>query len=132
MSKTQQNKKMEDLSTNKKTKKTDEVPLEDFEGIQTNDFRRPKVSLNDIEKSMTPFTGDDTYPIETWLSEFKDTAEVMGWCDVEQLIYGKRLLQGTARLFLRSIGSVKSWSDLEKDLLEEFGPRLNTAASGYT
>lgn len=88
---------------------------------------RPKICYNDIEKSITPFTGDDTYPIQTWIKEYEDSAVIMQWADVEMLIYAKRLLKGTSSRFLRLVGSVKSWNDFKNLLTEEFGPRLNSA-----
>lgn len=91
------------------------------------DSRRPQVSFHDLEKSMIPFSGDDTYPIKTWLNDFGDTARLMNWSEVEKIIYAKRLLTGTAKLFLRSLGNVKTWSELRQELLEEFGPKINSA-----
>lgn len=76
---------------------------------------------------MTPFTGDDTYPVEAWINELEDIALLMRWNDMEKLIYGKRLLSGTAKLFLRT-QSGKSWSYLKEQLKEEFGLKLNSAA----
>ncbi|KAJ0179012.1 hypothetical protein K1T71_005787 [Dendrolimus kikuchii] len=77
---------------------------------------------------MTPFTGDDTYPITNWLTDFNDTANLMEWNNLEKLIYAKRLLSGTAKLFLRSLGSITSWDTLKESLLEEFGSKLNSAS----
>lgn len=89
--------------------------------------RHPRISFHDVERATVPFTGDDTYPLQTWLEEFEEMAILMEWTDVEELIYAKRLLQGTARLFLRSLGPVKSFMELKKALIDEFGPRVNSA-----
>lgn len=86
-----------------------------------------QISFKDLEKSMNIFTGDDTYPIETFIDEFEDTANIMKWTKVEKLIYAKRLLDGTAKLFLRSLGRVKDYASLKKALKEEFGPKINSA-----
>lgn len=88
---------------------------------------KPRISFNDLEKSMTPFTGDDTYPIKTWISDFEDTATLMEWTEIEKIIYSKRLLSGTAKLFLRSLGSITSWVVLKELLKEEFAPKLSSA-----
>lgn len=88
---------------------------------------KPRISFNDLEKSMTLFTGDDTYPIETWISDFEDTATLMEWTEIEKIIYSKRLLSGTAKLFLRSLGSITSWVVLKELLKEEFAPKLSSA-----
>lgn len=86
-----------------------------------------QISFRDLEKSMTTFTGDDTYPIETFIDEFEDTALIMKWTKIEKLIYAKRLLDGTAKLFLRSFGRIKDYATLKKALKEEFGPKINSA-----
>ncbi|KAL0880685.1 hypothetical protein ABMA27_001903 [Loxostege sticticalis] len=85
------------------------------------------ISFQDLERSMTIFTGDDTYPISEFFDEFEDAADLMKWTKVERLIYAKRLLGGTAKLFLRSMGRVKDYPTLKKSLTEEFGPKLNSA-----
>ncbi|CAK1581582.1 unnamed protein product [Parnassius mnemosyne] len=86
------------------------------------------ISFADVEKSMTSFSGDDSYPISTWFEEFEDTALLMSWTEVEKLIYAKRLLSGTAKLFLRSLGGVKDYKKLKQELEDEFGSKLNSAA----
>ncbi|KAA5650570.1 hypothetical protein F3G64_36600, partial [Pseudomonas aeruginosa] len=45
------------------------------------------ISFRDLEQSMTPFTGDDTYPISEFFDEFEDVADLMKWTKVERLIY---------------------------------------------
>ncbi|KAJ0171338.1 hypothetical protein K1T71_012888 [Dendrolimus kikuchii] len=86
-----------------------------------------RISFSDMERSMTTFTGDDTYPIAIFIEEFEDVAEMMHWTNIEKLIYAKRLLNGTAKLFLRTLGRVKDYSTLKKALMGEFGPKMNSA-----
>lgn len=88
----------------------------------------PQISHIDLEKSMFPFSGYDAIGIETWIKHFQDIASLMQWSEIEKLIYCKRLLTGTARLFLRSSGSYNSWNDLKEALVEEFGCKLSSAA----
>lgn len=88
----------------------------------------PRISFTDLEKSMTSFNGDDAYGIETWIKEFEDIATLMEWNNLEKLVYSKRLLSGTARLFLRSLQGVTKWESLKTELREEFGSNLNSAA----
>ncbi|KAJ0178585.1 hypothetical protein K1T71_005360 [Dendrolimus kikuchii] len=102
--------------------------IEDSDSNCSEAGYRVRISFSDLEKSMTPFTGDDTYPITNWLTDFNDTANLMEWNNLEKLIYAKRLLSGTAKLFLRSLGSITSWDTLKESLLEEFGPKLNSAS----
>ncbi|KAJ0180807.1 hypothetical protein K1T71_004211 [Dendrolimus kikuchii] len=86
-----------------------------------------RISFSDMERSMTTFTGDDTYPIAIFIEEFEDVAEMMHWTNIEKLIYAKRLLNGTAKLFLRTLGRVKDYPTLKKALMDEFGPKMNSA-----
>lgn len=104
--------------------KKDEIKDEAEDEEQEYDVQ---ISFKDLEKSMTTFTGDDTYPIDTFIEEFEDTAEIMKWTKVEKLIYAKRLLDGTAKLFLRSLGRVKDYASLKRALKDEFGPKINSA-----
>ncbi|CAK1589138.1 unnamed protein product [Parnassius mnemosyne] len=86
-----------------------------------------QISFKDLEKSMNIFTGDDTHPIETFIDEFEDTAKIMKWTTVEKLVYVKRLLDGTAKLFLRSLGRLKDYALFKKSFMEEFGPKIHSA-----
>lgn len=114
-------KRRHSLKTKMPPKKKDANEEEEIEDVEVH------ISFRDLEKSMNIFTGDDTYPITEFLEEFEDVAELMKWTSVEKLVYAKRLLGGTAKLFLRSIGRVKDYTNLKKALKEEFGPKLNSA-----
>ncbi|XP_045500402.1 uncharacterized protein LOC123697879 isoform X2 [Colias croceus] len=87
----------------------------------------PRISFNDLEKSMTPFSGDDAYGIETFVKDFEDISSLMQWGEIEKLIFSKRLLAGTAKLFLRSLSGTTTWDTLKSELREEFGKKLNSA-----
>ncbi|KAJ0175220.1 hypothetical protein K1T71_009361 [Dendrolimus kikuchii] len=80
-----------------------------------------------MERSMTTFTGDDTCPSAIFIEEFEDVAQTMHWTNIEKLIYTKRLLDGTAKLFLRTLGRVKDYPTLKNALLDEIGPKMNNA-----
>lgn len=88
----------------------------------------PQISHIDVEKSMFPFSGDDAMGITTWIKDFQDIASLLQWGEAEKLIYAKRLLTGTARLFLRSSDSFSSWDQLKQALSGEFGCKLSAAA----
>lgn len=105
-------------------------PKKDIKEAEDRESRNdpPYIPFRDLEESLTTFSGDDTYPILLWFDELEDTAQLMNWTETEKLIYAKRLLRGTAKLFLRSLGGVKDWAKLKNELEEEFGPKLNSAA----
>ncbi|XP_045500927.1 uncharacterized protein LOC123698364 isoform X3 [Colias croceus] len=51
----------------------------------------------------------------------------MQWGEIEKLIFSKRLLAGTAKLFLRLLSGTTTWDTLKSELREEFGKKLNSA-----
>ncbi|XP_055913761.1 uncharacterized protein LOC129947273 [Eupeodes corollae] len=76
-------------------------------------------SARDIEDSLPTFCGDDDYPIKKWVEVVDDAIITYRFTESESFIYPKRLLKGTAKLFLRS-RSFKSWGELKGALLREF------------
>lgn len=117
-------KKNKEESGDPKTKKTDESDDSNDEG---SFHSIPRISFTDLSKSMTAFSGDDDYSVETWIKDFDEISVLMNWNEVEKLIYSKRLLAGTAKLLSRTV-TTNSWDDLKKELKEEFGKKLSSAA----
>lgn len=85
---------------------------------------RPSFHFKDIENSIQTFSGDDNLPINRWLQLFEETADLFEWNSLMRFIYSKRLMVGTAKLFLRTV-SVKSWSELKRALLDEFERKIS-------
>lgn len=76
-------------------------------------------SSRDIEDSLPSFSGDDDFPIKKWMENVEEAMVTYHLSESEGFIYFKRLLKGTARLFLRS-KSFRSWSELKAALMSEF------------
>lgn len=57
--------------------------------------------LNEIEDALTKFDGENMN-IEIWLNNFKTTAELCGWNEIQKFIYAKRLLKGAAKLAIEA------------------------------
>lgn len=71
---------------------------DDAESIGATSARRiptaaPKfvITFKDIEETIPAFNGRENYPIDKWISAFKDMALLMNWNDVEKLVYLRRL-----------------------------------------
>jgi len=88
---------------------------------------RESIKFHDVRESLNVFTGDDTYSITKWIEDLEEMSEVCGWSDVELFIYRKRLLSGTAALYLRSENGIKSWNRLRECLMNEFRNNLTSA-----
>lgn len=86
---------------------------------------RSNFVFKDIEDSVSKFSGDDHFTIVRWLNEFEETSALLGWNNLQNFVYAKRLLTGTAKLFLRS-SSAKIWSPLKNLLREEFEIKVSS------
>jgi len=82
------------------------------------------INFRDVQESLYPFSGDDSYSVEKWVADVEEMPEVCGWTSLEIFIYGKCLLQGTAMLFISAECGIKSWETLRYRLRDEFRNRL--------
>lgn len=84
-----------------------------------------KFSFRDIEHALNQFAGAENYRIDTWLEEFEEYAVMFKWNDLQKLIYAKRLMRDSAKLFLRSV-KTKTFDDLKRALISQFGKKLTS------
>ncbi|GBP13175.1 hypothetical protein EVAR_91283_1 [Eumeta japonica] len=83
-------------------------------------------TLKDISDSLSSFSGSDSLSIRQWVDEFEENAEVVGWNNIQKFIYGKQLLKGAARLFVRGQVGLRDWDSLKGALVAEFGESLSS------
>lgn len=84
-------------------------------------------TFKDVEEYFERFSGDDHKDVRKWLREIEDTSELLGWNDIQKLIYSRRLLSGSAKLFISSEGLVREWQEFKYLLIDEFGVTVNSA-----
>jgi len=94
--------------------------------IQYNEMPRFALSFRDIEESIKQFEGTDEVPVDVWISDFEDQAVLMGWNDMQKLIFAKKSLKGVAKLLVLSEKGINSWSALKSCLLSEFRSRVSS------
>lgn len=82
-------------------------------------------SFNDIDNALHKFTGNGNYRVENWLDEFEDYATMFNWNELQKLIYAKRAITDTAKMFLRSVKTL-TYADLKRELLNEFGRKMTS------
>ncbi|CAK9806355.1 hypothetical protein ANTPLA_LOCUS4852 [Anthophora plagiata] len=58
------------------------------------------LTFKDVEEPLNTFSGDNKENIRYWLQEFEDMAELCEWNNVQKVIYAKRLLRGSAKMFV--------------------------------
>jgi len=96
-----------------------------------NDGRRKRSkfvpTFKDVEESIDAFNGDDGRNVESWIKEFEDLAELCEWNPIQKTIYAKRLLRGSARLFVKADGR-KTWRAIKIALKTEFSLKVDSRA----
>jgi len=85
------------------------------------------LNFKDVEDSVRTFDGSSNYPVERWIADFEDAAMLFEWSDMQKLIFARKLLKGTAKIFLQSEGVVKSWKKLKAILEDEFSSKTSSA-----
>lgn len=84
------------------------------------------MSLKDVEESIRPFNGSDSYSIERWILDFEDAAGMFKWTDLQKVVFAKKSLDGLAKLFIQGENGLKTWKKLKGALLEEFTMKVTS------
>lgn len=98
--------------------------------IQRNTIGNDKqfiLSYKDVEDSVRPFNGIDSYPIERWINDFEEAATMFGWNDLQKVVFAKKSLKGVAKLFVQSEDIIRTWKKLKETLAEDFSSKINSA-----
>ncbi|XP_049317749.1 uncharacterized protein LOC125780145 [Bactrocera dorsalis] len=104
----------------------DDVPNANFTAAVAP-IGRSVFTFNDIQESLTQFSGDDNIDIQQWINDFEENALVVGWNSVQKFIYSKQLLKGAAKSFIRSQRGLVSWESLKEELISEFGKKVSSS-----
>ncbi|XP_073819808.1 uncharacterized protein [Musca autumnalis] len=83
------------------------------------------VTFADIEAALPKFTGDDGYAVTKWVAEYEKITNVLNCTEAEKFLYARRMLAGSAGLFVRG-AKAESWLALKKELCDEFQKPLGT------
>lgn len=82
-----------------------------------------RFDYSDMEASICKFTGDDAMTIRKWIADFEDTAESHQLSDERKRLCARRMLDGSAKIFLRS-NRATTWERLKDDLIGMFDAPL--------
>lgn len=64
-------------------------------------------SIKYVMNSIVYFTGDDKLSVEKWLDDFENLSSLLEWNELQKVIYGKRMLRGSAKRFITYEKSIK-------------------------
>lgn len=90
----------------------------------TNSFG--SFNFRDIEHALNSFNGRDNYRIEIWFEEFEEYAQMFKWNDLQKLLFVKRMMKDSAKLFLRTKKTM-TYGELKQVLLREYGKKRSSA-----
>ena len=109
-----------------------DAATEEYRGSQREqsiDRRMPQrltMTFKDVEGTLDAFSPDDGRNIKRWIEEFEETALLCDWSDVHKAIYARRLLRGSAKLFISFENCRQSWVETKKALVREFSPEIDS------
>ncbi|XP_076660236.1 uncharacterized protein LOC143363555 [Halictus rubicundus] len=103
----------------------DESENEEDDVVQIRPRTTAVLTFKDVEESMNTFSGDDKVNVRVWVREFEEMIELCQWSDVQNVIYARRLLQGSAELFVKYEKCCKSWKALKEALISEFSQKID-------
>lgn len=84
------------------------------------------LTFKDIEDFIDTFSGDDGKNVWQWIRDFDEMANLCQWNDVQRTIYVKRLLRGSAKLFVKYEARGKTWRDIRAALKREFSQKIDS------
>ncbi|XP_067641958.1 uncharacterized protein [Eurosta solidaginis] len=84
-------------------------------------------TLKDLGDCIAPFSGEGSVDIRFWINEFEMNSDIVKWNELQKFVYGKQLLRGAAKLFVRSQTDIKNWEDVKRALISEFGQTLSSS-----
>ncbi|XP_073826357.1 uncharacterized protein [Musca autumnalis] len=80
---------------------------------------KKNVNFVDVEGAIMKFTGDDNQSVAKWTKEFERVTSVIGCNSTEQFLFARRMMAGSASLFMRS-SNATTWEEFKKELNAEF------------
>ncbi|XP_054091947.1 uncharacterized protein LOC128924132 [Zeugodacus cucurbitae] len=89
--------------------------------------QQQQFTLKDLGDCVKNFSGEGSVDIRGWVREFENNAEIVKWNNLQRFVYGKQLLRGAAKLFIRSQNNINGWEALKLSLINEFGCKLSSA-----
>lgn len=87
---------------------------------------RTTLTFKDVEDLLQTFSGYSKQNIRKGIEEFEDTCELCQWTKMQKIIYAKKLLRGSAKLFVSYEKCTNSWKKLKTSLIEEFAKTVSS------
>lgn len=93
---------------------------------QERRFMQQPLSFKDVENSVRPFSSDDGQNVRKWQKDFEETAEICRWSASQQIIYAKKVLRRSAKVFVSDEKRLTTWTKVKRSLISEFGGTMDS------
>lgn len=80
---------------------------------------------DEMEVSIQPFNGNDTYPVERWITDIENVATLLQLTEEQKLMLAKILLTGLAQMWIKEKSNIETWENL-KTILTELSNEIKT------
>ena len=84
------------------------------------------LSFKDVEDALELFSGDKGENVERWFESFEEVADTFMWSDGQKAVYARKLLRGSAKIFVSFECHARTWHELKKGLIREFSRKSNS------
>ena len=84
------------------------------------------LSFRDVEDTLESFSGDKGENVERCFESFEEVADTCMWSDGQKAIYARKLLKGSAKIFVSFECHARTWHELKKGLIREFSKKYNS------
>lgn len=84
------------------------------------------LTFKDVQDALDSFSGDSGENVRRWISNFEEIAEMYEWTEVQKIIYAKRLLRGSAKVFANFEIKAVNWRKFKRSLIDEFSKTFNS------
>ena len=64
--------------------------------------------------------------MERWFESFEEVADACIWSDGQKAVYARKLLKGSAKIFVSFECRARTWHELKKGLIREFSKKSNS------
>lgn len=100
------------------------APIASVVSVAPAAFAPIRMDMTAIEAMVSQFSGDDTYDVYKWMNDLDDAFGILQFDNQTKFIAMRRLLSGTAKLFVRTVAAV-NYDELRDALIDEFGRRYS-------
>lgn len=103
------------------------MPIPEVEQEVNGNVQQEHITYGDIEGIVGHYNGDDNKNAARWLDSFEEIAALARLGDLQKYIYCRRLLKGSVKSVIDTVGGITNYQEMKQIFLNEFGGEVNVA-----